>query len=616
MSLIKYRPDIDGLRAIAVLSVLFFHLEASYLPGGFLGVDIFFVISGYLITKIILVEKQEKRFSYSSFYERRAKRILPPLFFVLFLTSFASAIILLPYDFFKFGVSLASVLVFASNIQFALRTGDYFSGDSAEWPLLHTWSLAVEEQYYFLLPLLISLCFLLKKDRTILIFLVLAIVSFITAELMSRSAQYSSSSYYLIITRMGELLVGSILAAYQIKGSKRLWESQIYTLLSFLVIVLMLLLVDKNTVFPGLIAVPLCVSVAIIINSSNTYINRLLAIPVFVKVGLISYSLYLVHWPVFALSRYLLNIENNNFVFDYQTQAVLLGLVFFLSFISYQFVEQPLRKLTMSKKMVFWCYFIFPSLVLAVLSSLIILNKGMPSRFSSSTVSAELQYSHINKSECPSLVNLGCTSGDESSEKRVIVFGNSHAEHYFEYVSILANDFNHKTKLYAAGGCTLIKKDSKCLAVLEAFEAAIKPNDIIVISYRWDHTYLKENTLNELNGLVQSLVSSRHRVVLLAQPPVLSVNPSKIANCSRLEIDCEFSLDFKNSYLEYNQVIKDLALNAGARFVDPYEGLDNPYQIKNEDYTFYSDFDHLSVYGARWLSDNRTPEIEKQIFGD
>ena len=155
MSSIKYQPHIDGLRAIAVLSVVIFHLEGSYLPGGFLGVDIFFVISGYLITSIIYKNKLNGNFSFSDFYVRRAKRILPPLFFVLFLTLIAGYILMLPYDFYKLGISSLSVITFLANIQYSLRTGDYFSGDSAEWPLLHTWSLSVEEQYYFVFPILL-----------------------------------------------------------------------------------------------------------------------------------------------------------------------------------------------------------------------------------------------------------------------------------------------------------------------------------------------------------------------------------------------------------------------------------------------------------------------------
>jgi peptidoglycan/LPS O-acetylase OafA/YrhL len=157
---IKYLPHIDGMRAIAVISVLVFHLESSYLPGGFLGVDIFFVISGFLITKIIYNAKLENSFSYLQFYEKRIRRIIPALYTTLLLVFISAYFILLPYEYYKNAISMVGALLFVSNYQFSLRTGDYFSGNAEEWPLLHTWSLSVEEQYYFLIPILFI--FLLK----------------------------------------------------------------------------------------------------------------------------------------------------------------------------------------------------------------------------------------------------------------------------------------------------------------------------------------------------------------------------------------------------------------------------------------------------------------------
>ena len=157
---LKYRKDVDGLRAIAVLAVLLFHLDPGYLNAGYLGVDIFFVISGYLITRIVYSEVIANKYTFTNFYVRRSKRILPPLYFMIVLTLIAGYVILLPLDFYKTGISILGAIFFASNMQFALRTGDYFSSDSSEWPMLHTWSLSVEEQYYFALPL--ALIFFLK----------------------------------------------------------------------------------------------------------------------------------------------------------------------------------------------------------------------------------------------------------------------------------------------------------------------------------------------------------------------------------------------------------------------------------------------------------------------
>ncbi len=218
MSSISYQPHIDGLRALAVISVFIFHLQGSYLPGGFLGVDIFFVISGYLITSIIYKQKLQNQFSFKTFYIRRCKRILPPLFLVLLFTFVIGYKLLLPYDFYKLAISMISVVTFSANIQYSLRSGDYFSGDSSEWPLLHTWSLAVEEQYYFIFPILLFFLMASFPKRLNLILIAVSFLSFAIAEYMSRTAGLQSYSYYLIITRMGELLVGSLLALLQAQG--------------------------------------------------------------------------------------------------------------------------------------------------------------------------------------------------------------------------------------------------------------------------------------------------------------------------------------------------------------------------------------------------------------
>lgn len=173
----QYRSEIDGLRTLAVISVIFFHAKFVGFSGGFVGVDIFFVISGYLITTIILGELSEKRFSLVNFYERRARRILPALFFVMLVTTIAAFLFMPPADFRLFSQSLVAVSVFLSNVYFYL-TNDYFSPSSEELPLLHTWSLAVEEQYYFIFPLLLSLFWFIGKNRLLYLVFILTTLSF------------------------------------------------------------------------------------------------------------------------------------------------------------------------------------------------------------------------------------------------------------------------------------------------------------------------------------------------------------------------------------------------------------------------------------------------------
>lgn len=610
MSSIHYRSDIDGLRAVAVISVILFHLDPRYLQGGFLGVDVFFVISGFLITKIIITERLEARFSYSSFYVRRAKRILPPLFLMLTLTIIAAFIILLPSDLYKFGISLASVLVFLSNIQYALRTGDYFSGDSSEWPLLHTWSLAVEEQYYFILPLMVLLLLKTKHQRLLLAFTVLGIVSFIFAEIMSRTVQFSAASYYLIVTRMGELLIGSIIACAQVKNRLPIWHSQILTALSALCLLLMFFFVNEDWIFPGVIAIPLCLSIGVIINSKETLVNRILSHKYMVSIGLLSYSLYLIHWPILAMTRYVLNIEQGQHSLDLSLQFLLLTMIIVISLLSYRFVEKPLRKVNVSTKNVLYFYFLIPSFLLGLVSLVIISQAGIPQRFSTASINASLQFSHINIKRCPSLMSLGCVAGNPTSTSRIMMFGNSHAEHYFEYIVLHAQAASYRAELYAAGGCSVQMETTKCRAVTEAFHQNKRPDDVIVVAYRWDLISKKDELMASLAELTERLIDSHEDVVFLAQPPVLNINPSKLANCKRLNIECKVNIEFDPNYVQYNDKVRRLVEAKGAMFIDPYDALDDKFKISEGEQFYYADFDHLSVYGARWLYTNRANALE------
>jgi peptidoglycan/LPS O-acetylase OafA/YrhL len=601
-----YRPDIDGLRALAVLSVVLFHIDPSNLPGGFLGVDIFFVISGYLITKIILTQMNDSNFSYIVFYTRRVKRLLPPLFFMLFFSCCIGYFILLPYDFYKFGISIASVLGFASNIQYSLRSDDYFSTNSTEWPLLHTWSLAVEEQYYFILPLLILTIYKLAKSKLITIFCTIAITSFVVAEFLSRSDHYSSISYYLITTRMGELLVGSILAASQIKNKIQSIDSNLVTFMSFILIIVLLICVDKSLPFPGILALALCVPVAILINSHNTFVNKLLSIKPIVLIGLMSYSLYLVHWPILAFSRYLFNFEKGMLQFTLTEQLILAVVIFAISMFSYNVIEKPLRHIKISSKKVFVFYFFIPTTIFACLSLFIISTNGALFRLDSDNFKPELQFGHIDKTVCPDLVNIGCLGGDKNSNELVILYGNSHAEHYFEYLSLIGKEQKFRVELIATGGCGPTNMSRKCAYVKDEFKKAKETTKNIVIAYRWDTLYEVEEDTNELESMTQSLVEEGKFVTILAQPPILEIDPSKLINCQRVFSNCAGEFRFKDKNAEnYNEKIKNIALSNGARFIDPFDKLTDKYQFRDGAHFYYSDFDHLSVYGAMWLYDER-----------
>ena len=206
-----YRKEVDGLRALAVIPVIFFHAGFSVLSGGFVGVDIFFVISGYLITYLLLEEHAKGDFSLLTFYERRVRRILPALFFMLACVIPAAWFFLLPSQFKEFSQSIAAVVLFISNVFFYFKTG-YFASAVDEKPLIHTWSLAVEEQFYIFFPLLLMLVWRFCKDKLVAILVVLTVLSYILAETMSRT--YPSLSFYAMPTRAWELLAGALCAVF------------------------------------------------------------------------------------------------------------------------------------------------------------------------------------------------------------------------------------------------------------------------------------------------------------------------------------------------------------------------------------------------------------------
>lgn len=602
----KYRKDIDGLRAIAVLAVLLFHLDPGYLTAGYLGVDIFFVISGYLITRIVYTELVSKKYTFTNFYVRRSKRILPPLYFMAILTLVAGYIILLPYDFFKTGISILGAILFVSNMQFALRTGDYFSSDSSEWPMLHTWSLSVEEQYYFVLPLALIFIIRYLKLNLMAVMCVVAVASFALAEFMSSKSNLAGLSYYFLLTRMGELLVGSILAIVHAKGTFEKSQSNLLASVAAAILVATLIFFNKQFAFPGFSALLACVPIALIIHSEDTWVNKLLENKFVVWVGLLSYSLYLFHWPVLAFARYILNTTEGYLHLPLLTQAICLALIFALSIISYYAVERPLRKLNVVGIKALVLYFVIPSAALALLAFGVVIKKGIPDRLSTDTIDTAYQFSHIDKNTCPSLVNLGCVGGNKDSDKEILLYGNSHAEHYFELISLLAGDQDMSVKMYASGGCSLTRKSAKCDSTRSGYLDELQAGtDISILAFRWDANFDEEEFLAELDVIVKAAQEKSKKVIVMAQPPLLTFSPAKIANCDRLGINCHKPEKTNDDlYPGYNDAIKSRVAALGAEFFDPYVSIEDSSQLYDEDRILYSDTDHLSVYGGRWLYEN------------
>ena len=358
-----YRKDIDGLRAVAVLPVLLFHAGFDAFGGGFVGVDVFFVISGYLITALILKEKEEGTFSLLNFYERRARRILPALFFVMLCCLPFGWLWLLPSALHDLADSMIAVVLFVSNIHFYQEAG-YFAPAANEQPLLHTWSLSVEEQFYLLFPLLIMAFW--SKGRKFLIGLVASIgmLSLLVAqfgghafnfgEAITSKAAFTSVpefAFYLLPTRAWELLLGSLAAFYLQRNEGRDWGGETLSLMGLASILYAVITFDDRTPHPSFFTLlPVGGTVLIILFATpGTLAARLLSTPLLVGLGLISYSVYLWHQPLFAFFRISGHEDPSPLAF-----LLLIMLSLGLGWLTWRYVERPFRdRGRVSRKQIF-----------------------------------------------------------------------------------------------------------------------------------------------------------------------------------------------------------------------------------------------------------------------
>jgi len=337
MNPIRYRPEIDGLRALAVLAVVFFHATRA-VPGGYTGVDVFFVISGFLITSLIQKDLAAGSFRLVDFWERRIRRIFPALAVVVGLVLVAGMMCLLPADLEDLAKSATAQSLLYSNFYF-WSSIDYFGGPAELKPLLHTWSLAVEEQFYLGFPLLLMACRRLRRSTTFIMLAVIALSSFILSVWGTRV--HPDATFYLLPARAWELLAGALVALAPPPQPSRRWLDEFASGLGLIGIGAAYFLFDETTRFPGAAALLPCGSAAVIIycnGARQTYVGKALAQRPLVLVGLISYSLYLWHWPILVFCRYLSDDKLNVW------QGITAACASFLcALLSWKFVEVPFR---------------------------------------------------------------------------------------------------------------------------------------------------------------------------------------------------------------------------------------------------------------------------------
>jgi len=437
----QYRPEIDGLRAIAVLLVILNHVGFSTFSGGFIGVDVFFVISGYLITGITFGQLNKGTFTFKDFYIRRARRILPAFYVMLLAVLVAGYMMYLPSDLKFLAESAISSISFASNIFFSQNSGGYFSPNAEELPLLHIWSLSVEEQFYFLWPLALFFIVRVKSFAVRAAIIILALfASFALAEY--GIGESWGGTYFLLQFRAGELLVGGLLAFLLAdrKFKPNYVIGNIASFIGLLLIAIPAFYLDKSSRFPGVNALIPCLGAALIIASTSfgkNIVSQILSTRPFVFVGIISYSLYLWHWPLISFLHYS-RVEITS-----EIATAIIATALLLGYLSWRFVEQTFRhkRVSMNRMLAFSSI----AAALAIMATPIVLfvKDGVPSRFPFALMTEEQL--NVERSRYWAGIETKKTKLVTTTQRKTIIIGNSHA-YDFSY-ALTENDFSGKIKL-------------------------------------------------------------------------------------------------------------------------------------------------------------------------
>ena len=670
----KYRADIDGLRAVAVLAVFAYHLDVKVagrdlLPGGFLGVDIFFVISGYLMANIILGGLAAGDFTFRDFYERRARRILPALFFVMLASLPFAWWLMLPVAYTAYAWSIVSSVLFGSNILFWTE-GGYAGGASALKPFLHTWSLSVEEQFYLLFPVVAALTWKYAPRMIQPLLWIGLAMSLALAQWASHAA--SVPGFYLLPTRGWELLCGAVVAYRELHG-RRLTLGRLapfVSVLSLMVIAGFTVWLNDAMPHPSLWTVPpVLATMAIIhVGGGRDPGTRLLSLRPVVFVGLISYSLYLWHQPLLAFARIYkvgeLSLSEN---------AAIVAIAFVLAILSWKWIERPFRDRTRLSARSLSIMLGAAAALLVTLSAFVILKNGLPARFDVPIFAdldrqqKDLLIARDGKNCHERVVAEACTLGDMDATDRWIIVGDSHMGYLSTVLWKGLQKRGASLTILTRGGCPYApglalgsgETDHPCNpSVNEQRRKYLldAPPSTVVIGGRLPYylsghgfdngeggvemiqgkfTYRLRSPEGEaVSGVIvkdlEELLEAGHRLVIVYPTPEMGWDPSsrlQKAHMTKAEPDFQAWLRnggvsissalFKNraapAYAIYDRLPKDrnvTRIYPAVYFCDK--------QVKDrcishdEDTMFYADGDHLSTAGNEKIVD----DIIKQVQPD
>ena len=612
------RVDIDSLRGLSVIAVIIFHLDHAYFPNGYLGVDLFFVISGYVITKSIIKKYYEGNFKFTDFYIKRIRRILPVLLVVLISSFLVGVYLLLLSDLKKFSESLLTSLGFISNFYFWI-TGGYFSTNDQLKPLLHLWSLSVEEQFYLFFPFF--LYFLFKISRKLQFYLsaiiLISLISFFI-DIFFISKGHTDAIFFLFPARIWQFGLGIYFALLPNLIIKNLWIDRLYLVIAFVLIIFNF--VYKINFLPD--ATLMSLGAALILyrqNNEKNILSKVFNIKPLVYIGLISYSLYLWHWPVISFSKYVFIDE-----LTFGIMFFCIITIFLLSSLSWKLVEQPfLYKYSIKKVLTFVS---LTYLGLTFLTIIIIFSKTLPSRYDQfpnllanslgSTYTCSLKDYRKFGNHFVCLIN-----SKNKADSKSIIFGNSHAYMYGWGLKDYWKDKNQKGYIIQMDGCfPFIDKNisKKCIKKAKDYFKTISESKNIknvIIGYNWHRkNFVDENGKTFTDDSFKIIKDSTDNLIVQFQKNKKNVYligpidiPYKLISSElsrriifKNETNYKLYKSRKDFDKKYSKIIKYYDKKLSNKFLKPFSQLcdDTRCFFGDQNGSFFSDAHHLSYYGS------------------
>lgn len=619
----SFRDDIQGMRAIAVLGVVLFHINSGYMPGGFTGVDIFFVISGFLISSILIDGRDNGNSSWLGFYAGRIRRIVPAYFVMLaIVTAVCFLLMVHSPDFTNFRQSLIAASYFNSASYFG-GLGGYFAQASYELPLQHTWTLAVEMQFYLLLP--VALIWIPLRINKVIIPLIVVVLLVWSEFRLRASSEVSRYVYFSLIARIPEFLIGVMLALYKVG---RDWNEEIrasVSVIGILFIAVAFWTINHTTPFPGAWSLLPTIGTALLIASRGGLLAVVLTCSPMVWLGDISYSLYLWHWPVLAISRYV----RMDYDLPLMWLCALIPLMLILSALSFKFVERPLRRLSGRPLAMFIASAVAVAVVAIVPLRMLQLRYVAaltPSDYIPFMADGIYGYKFAYDNSCFGTIKGECLWGDTKSENpRLLILGDSHAAQLASFFDVFAAKQHVGFRLIASSDCPTVpgidrkrfhrEWDKTCAAQTEFAKKYVAESDPIIIAASWEG--YDNKTVAEVRTFIEGLPLGK-RVVVLSQIPTLKISPIRKIHFDNIGLP-------KRLYSHGSSIVADSSSKTNDRLkrvfgrIPGFDFLDLSGLPVFEDAPYYKgklvyfNHNHLNEFGS-WAYGSQAAEMLENVL--